>query len=402
MDLNSIKDVFDSVEGRRLIIFLLSAAPLSSVELKDFYRLSLDIFNPTKTRKRPFPDVSNIDLSSINNKEFQDFSRLFENHMDESCKQEFFTNTALYSADRILKKAIESGLVIEVKDFSKKNEPSYYFLNSDISFSLYYNGLNVHPRQDVFLKMIKHRRAIKSRTVSPKKESINERVSLSYDPIEWHERDYLFPISPFLRFLWWFQNHTELMAATIERYNGLLKTQRNGLVFTRKDLPEGWYGQSHLMDKAIKDNIFVQKQFSDVIKPVDPIEHLALGYIEFSFNPSYEQLKCFSNFDRHLSKLGEKSPTELLNDLVQEDYKIDPSKRPILFTSIQYSRFFKEQITFEKKISTKTSSVMELVPNDMIGPYAWMFDHELKKFAEGLRLNSFIFGEWYPELFESD
>lgn len=395
MNLDEVKRIFSSVPGRRLINCLLLVQPITPQELKQFVKLSLEVFNPNGTWKKPFPDVSMIELDAVN----PELGDLIQKGLinAESMPEDLFTNTDLYSKDRILQKALKCGMIIEKKASSTGKGNSYYFLNSDLYFTFDYDGLKLRCSSKSKLKGFSHERVIDTKKRPFKVEKIPERLAIPLKPHELYEQHHFFPIGGFLRFFWWLHNHWPLILKTLQKYHEISVNAKNPGVFTRRDLPKEWRNSSHLISKALDDHIFVEKQFNlDFLFLIDA---LANGGVYIWFNRTYEILRCFSNFEDHLSEMQKKSPMELLEILSSEKYEINPERRRLLFTSILIYHVLGERVTENNKKIIKPFIVLELNSNDKIAASTLGVDSEIKRYCSELRKSPLFLKDWYPDLY---
>ncbi len=383
MDEEAIKKIISSGPGRRLLNCLLLVQPITINEMKQMIKLSLDIFNPTVSMKREFPNVSNIELDEIH----PGFKKEFESHLIDKTKlsKDLFTHADLYDQNRILKKAIASGLVIEKKVNKSNKDISYFFLNSDLYFIPdRKKGIQITNYHKSYLYKYKHERIITNIGHPNKIEHINERIALAIETDKVKEGMHLFPINELLTFLWWMIKHPKLIYKTIEKYKKIILDEMDTRSFTREDLPPDWRSATHLIKMAIKTKLFTENGKKLNLNYM--LKQMAHGEIFFNFCRSYEILRCFDNFDDHLSEMNKKSPMEMLNILTLKKYNIDPAKRPLFFTSIMYSPFeYKKIYKKHDRNIEESHTFTEIISNENIASAILVHDSEIINYCPELK-----------------
>lgn len=207
---------------------------------------------------------------------------------------------------------------------------------------------------------------------------INERISLPRDDIQIrNDKRVSYYLTWLLSFFWWISNHSDLITKTVEKYRKITSDIQNPREFTRKDLPVEWGNASHLKEYALKKHLlFEETRYELMVSPL--LKYVALGKMFFSFARSYEILRCFNNFEDHLRELQSNSPMQMLESLTSETYTINPTKRPLVFTSIisnlEFGPSLKLPHTKNKEIAKNVKKRFkeylnfEVIGNDQIVP----------------------------------
>lgn len=259
-----------------------------------------------------------------------------------------FDTTDIYGKDRMLRKAVDSGLIIEVpiKEGRKKN--SYFFLNSDIVFNINSSGIEIIENKKVYPKLFRHC------TLSPKRNRqtvLNEIIAFRRPGIG-NPSDEFYHIRHSLREiftpLWWMIRHQSLISDTINVYRSRIKHPISRKLIKIDDLPEKWRHQYRYLYKRAIGEVFMTPLRSNESLLLHPYFYFFVAHkVSLSFVPSYSIFKCFSNFEEHIRtvtgyKYGndvkkqayKKTPMDFLKILTSEKYEIIPQKRQRIFTSI--------------------------------------------------------------------
>lgn len=374
-----IKEVLASRLGRRLLSCMLLVQPIAIKELQSFPNLAFELFNPAHsiTEKKDFPNVAKISL-------------------DESYplfKPIFSSNKELYN--RVLKKAIDSELVLRIprKKGGKKNY--YYFINSDLIFHISYDigykgdkGIKIKENDEVFSYTLKHcicnnstgGNTALSEKINAYRKSFVETYGGTFFPI--------YPLNHIFSLFWWSAKQPRLLGDTINVFRsssylsdimrhplkkqkptpssrpsflpsvkkGALPInvnkgknrevqQKHGDPFAlereykphhvrKEDLPQEWHKTSYLYKKAIQEGMFYREKNEISISGL--FATLMSNELYLSFVPSYSIFSCFNNYRKHAKKIisDRITPMGLLEILTSEDYKILPERRSTVFTSI--------------------------------------------------------------------
>ena len=382
IDVEEIKKILVSKPGKRLITCLALLQPLTANELKHFPKLCYEAFKPGEIKTREFPNVANVILDN----KYPKFRELFH-------------NKDFYAPDRVIKKAVKSGLLLEIPVKKRAKKDNYYFLNSDIIFTFKKNGVEISEMTTSFLYRLKHH-VITSRTLCfPKwafdedyekyykakrekreivkkkilSENIQEYISL---PIELSHKAYFKTFRPsslndvFVLF-WWLIKHDELIKDTINTFresgNEKLRIQ---------DLPKTWKSASHLLNYAYHDKVLRKEK--DGIFLGYHFNYLTSQEINLIFSCSYQISKCFSNYDKHAKDIvNNTSPKSLIDILSSENYQINPSRRPLVFSSLLINPTILSGKEREKKIFIDKRNT-QLVKASFCSDIIWDFTVDLE------------------------
>jgi len=352
-----IKEVMVSVAGQRLLACMLLVQPVTAKELRYFLEFWIKFYS--------VKDKSS-NMASINqNQDFSPFNPIVD-------------TTDVYDKDRVLKKAIDCGLIIEVpmKTGWKKN--SYYFLNSDIVFNMSSSGIEITENKEVYPKLFKHH------TFAPKE---NKKTVLK-EYIAFHKSGIGNPSDEFYRIrdsllkeiftlFWWMIRHQSLISDTINVYRTFEPHKHVKIKHVEiDDLPEKWRRYHYLYRKA-KGEVFMNQ-----LRPHDSIllhpwfSFFTRDKMSLSFVPSYSVLECFSNFKKHIGNIIDydemkytykRTPMDLLEILTSEKYEIIPWQRQRVFTSILgYENVDKNTIYVPEDISKKyRRHLLRLIESDI-------------------------------------
>jgi len=374
-----IKEVLASRLGRRLLSCMLLVQPIAIKELQSFPNLAFELFNPAHsiTDRRDFPNVAKIPP----NEGYPLFKPIFS------------SNKELYS--RVLKKAIDSKLVLRIprKKSGKKNY--YYFINSGLIFHISYDighgggkGIKIKENDEVFSYTLNHRVCNSS---TGGNAALSEKINVCRESIVKTYGGTFFPtysLNAVFSLFWWSVKQPMLLQDTINVFrsfsylsdmirrplkkqkptpstrpsflpsvkNGTLPInvkkgknrevqQRRGDPFAlereyktrpvrRENLPQGWRKNRYLYRKAIQEGMFYQEKNEFFLCGL--FYELMTNELYFSFVPSYSIFSCFNNYGKHAKKIisGKITPMGLLETLTSEDYKILPERRSTVFTSI--------------------------------------------------------------------
>jgi hypothetical protein len=348
--------IISSDIGRKLITSMLLVQPITALELKKIVKLCFLIFQRHNTiKERYFPNIRQ------NTSENFQLKRLYSENdlITESCYQtdiekNIFYNSELYGKKKsirglgIVPRAIKCGLIKAVPSKKNKKSRNYYFLNSDIIYNLSKKGVEICINSTPFLYMHKDQFILKSGKDGTKSEKIFERLSLlSEKNIKIRKIDTANSCSLnwILNSIKWWHEHGPLLNET---YSKFIEKQNRNEPFFKKDLPIEWKKRPDLLKYAYRDNVFSRDNLE--LSPGLTLDALMDFKYSIGFCRSYKILRCFSNFEDHLSDLRFYSPMKLLEKLTSEKYTIIPLKRPLIFTSIIAHEKFCGNVIVKKKV----------------------------------------------------
>ena len=271
-----LKDILIGRGFRKLFTCLLIFQPLSPKELKYFlpflywfakYKKFIDIDRViTKTEKK-----FNISIKRL----------------------AIFTDKDLYSSNGIIKKAVNSNLILEIPSKKGEKKNSYYFVNSDLIFKI-----NKASKLEI-IEADKYRNYLH--------EIDNEKiasVTTRYFCLSPHP----FPARAILHSFSWIIKHGDKLEKIWNQ-----KLSKNPF-------------RGNLYKKSIKDGI-IHKDFDGYYKL---FEFFNEENFFVRFSPSYKLLNCFPEIDIDY----EKTPIQNLKEIINGNYEIDPNKRAKKFTSL--------------------------------------------------------------------
>lgn len=271
-----LKDIFIGRGFRKLFTCLLIFQPLSPKELKYFlpflywfakYKKFIDIDRViTKTEKK-----FNISIKRL----------------------AIFTDKDLYSSNGIIKKAVNSNLILEIPSKKGGKQNKYYFVNSDIIFKI-----NRGSKLEI-IKADKYKNNLH--------EIDNEKIA-SITTGSPYASLYPFPAKTILYSFSWIIKHGDKLKKIWNQ-----KLSQNPF-------------KGNLYKKSIKDGI-IQKGFDGYYELFD---FLNTENFFVRFSPSYKLLDCFPEIDIDY----EKTPIQNLRKLMIGNYKINPAKRAKKFISV--------------------------------------------------------------------
>ena len=309
---------------------MLLVQPINNKELKHLPKLAFELFNPnTLIESKKFPNVTKITI----NRKYPQFKPLFD-------------NKELY--ERILPKAVDSGLIKKIPRKKGWKKEYYYFLNPDLLFKISDNGIEITEDSKVIFRRFKHHVL----NYPTGKETIfEENINVHKDDdVPINLNDYitsnLTSIIQIFNLFWWVIKHPSLISETIRVYREYLyhpkkAVHRKRLEWIKKsDLPSTWFNNRYLWEKAKKQDVFHTLGGKRVeLGPLFDI--LPNSELSIYFNPTYKIFNCFSNIEDHLTEifsrdaLFDKKMTimQILELLTSNDYEIISEKRSIVFTS---------------------------------------------------------------------
>lgn len=318
-----IKEILISTTGQRLLACLLLGQPLTAVELQRFPQLSFQMFDPSVPLKKPFPNVATISKKTA---EYPHFNPLFE-------------NKELYGEDRIIRKAMKSGLIISVPSKKDWKKHYYYYLNPDIAFYIDNEGLTITEDSKVIPTTFRHHIVgYQTKQKIALNEVINVHQAIDIGYLSDNKTSLPSSSLPKLFALfWWLIRHPGLISETIDayrsRYYDTKRAMRLATTMKIRDLPSGWRRKRYLLNKALRDGVFYTD--GDRVYLDSWFEYLIDRRLLLYFVPSFALFSCFSNYQKHAKVIARKtSAMELLNVLTSEEYVIVPEKRPTVFTSL--------------------------------------------------------------------
>lgn len=377
-----IKEIIASRPGQRLLACILLLQPVTAEELRLFPNLCLRLFNSFSPDKHKFlSDVAKPTKSNL----FPQFKCIFDN-------KEFS------GKNRTLKKAVKSGLIIKKPAKKGWKIKNYYFLNSDISFEINRNGIQINENKTIFRKIFTHHiRNYKSSKKTIVRERLNFRRPSVLNPSDMITEP-LLTLNQIFRLFWWLTKHHSLISETIEVYDNAIYGSEEKPKYKPikvKDLPPQWRKNRYLFDKAQREQVIIMGNDNNVWLG-QFFDSLIRKKFFLYFVPTYSILKCFSYVGNQKKTSAEffsgekKTSMELLDILTSEDYVIDPGKRPIVFTSLlMYEDFDKDKLRIPSDISEESyKSIMksynsksitwiarntQLAENIMLSPNGSMF-----------------------------
>jgi len=366
-----IKEILVSTTGQRLLACMLLGQPLTGMELQQFPQLSFQLFDPLTPLNKPFPNVATTSKKNI---KYPHFKPLFE-------------NKELYGENRIISKAISSGLIINVPAKKDWGKHWYYYLNPDIGFYIDSKGCSIKKDTTAIPKTIHHRIVdYRSKREIKFDEAIN-----THRAIDKKTSPMPSTIPKLFDLFWWLLRHPDLISMTISLYRSHYydqeKMTKSSVHIQIDDLPSEWRCRRYLLNKGIDDGIFYTDG-NDIY--IDSwfewlVEHKLLLY----FVPSYAIYSCFSNYHEHAKRIaGKTSSTSLLKILTSDDYMIIPEKRPTVFTSLLlYSsldasvkelRFMKRIKSYENVAIARNTQLAEQIIFNPKGPmYPYLNSKEI-------------------------
>ena len=237
-----IKEVLASRLGRRLLSCMLLVQPITAKELQQFPNLAFELFNPAHpiTDRRDFPNVANISL----NESYPLFKPIFS------------SNKELYN--RVLKKAIDSELVLRVprKKGWKKNY--YHFINSDLLFDINaerIETIKIKENKEVFSSTFKHHiRNYLNNGESILHEKLNFRRKIMKETSD--ETIYpIYSLEHIFSLFWWLTKHPKLIRDTIDVFRLSSSLSNKKRIVKREDLPLDWHRLYYLYRKGIQEKV---------------------------------------------------------------------------------------------------------------------------------------------------
>ncbi|HUS99187.1 MAG TPA: hypothetical protein VMY59_02580 [Candidatus Thermoplasmatota archaeon] len=310
-----IKKILVSVPGQRLLACLLLIQPLTAEELRNFFDCLISVFSK---RNR---------ISNMANEKNSLFNPIFD-----------FTD--LYDKDRTLKRAVKSGLIIEVPVKKNWDKTHYYFLNSDLVFNLSSDGLKITNNRIVFPRFFNHhiyyKRSNQTRII---KEYIAFQRPTRIAKVRYST------LKEFSTLCWWLIRHPRLISDTIDIYRhfyyGPITNPKHRKQISIEGLPKKW---KTIFKKADGEVFMRQENPHDSPLLYPWFNTLINNKISLSFTPSYSIFECFSNFKEHAGEIIEynkgletvekRTPMTLLKKLTSEEYEIIPQNRQCIFSSI--------------------------------------------------------------------
>jgi len=304
--------------------------PITAKELQHFPELCFALFKPSHfTIKSNFPNVAEI----ITEKKYPQF------------KPPVSSNKERYG--RVLKKAIDTGLIVKVPLEKGWKNNYFFFINSDLMFEINKDGIKIS--NDKTARCIRFNHGIKefpSNNIIRFTEPINLRKADMQKPKDENTFPVTYPVQIF-RLFWWQTRHAKLISQTADLFyhqlcSGRRWNQIKNVSVTIDDLPSAWHSNSFLFKKALEDHILIRRGDNLDFGPY--FDSLYFYRYNFCFAPSYNILGCFSNYKQHIKNINkynkedrcwyDRTPMELLQILTSEKYEIHPEKRAPVFTSI--------------------------------------------------------------------
>lgn len=325
-----ILEIFSSSTGRRLLMSMLLIQPISARELQQILPLSIAAFGPTSIIGRAFPEIS--DAKKIP-EVIKTLNMIKPSTSAESPDKKVFKNIFgdpdLFGAKSILKKAEDCKLVIGIPKKKGNKKQKFYFLNSDLEFTIQPNGktkivedATCYPGRCPFdeftcglwkdLKRVRRDKKVSIRselvTISGKKEE-----NFTFNT------DLRILINSLFKTIAWSHKHHNKLRELWDlnlKYSGMI--ERGRLKWS-----------TDFFRKAIREKILIK----DIYK-VNTFS-LCQGHlfrVPFRLAGSYHILNSFSNF-RNIGTT-QQSPMEILKAITKKEYVIRPSKRPFIFSSL--------------------------------------------------------------------
>lgn len=318
-----IKTLLTSTTGQRLLSCMLLAQPLTVAELQQFPQLSFQLFDPSAPIRKPFPNVAKTSKKTTG---YPEFNPIFE-------------NKELYDENRIFKRALKSGLLINVPAKKNWKKHCYYFLNPDLAFHIDSKGITISEDRKVKPITFRHN-VIDYET--------KQEITLD-DKINLHKKIYasvfndkimssaLVVLPNLFSLFWWLIRHPDLISKTIDVY-------RSPHYFSKRlgrlerpveisDLPSGWRSEKYLFDKGLQDGVIYTDGNRVYLGSL--FNKLIDQKLLLFFTPSYSIFTCFSNYQKHAKAIVRyTSARDLLKILTSEEYYIVPEKRATVFASL--------------------------------------------------------------------
>jgi hypothetical protein len=355
-DKKEIFKIISSDIGRKLITSMLLVQPITALELKKIVKLCFLIFQGHNSiKERYFPNIRQNTSESFQLKKlYLDNDLITESFYQEDMEKNIYYNSELYGKKNsmrglgILPRAIKCGLIKVVPSEKNKKSRNYYFLNSDIIYNLSKNGVEICINSSPFIYKHRDQLFLKRSKNGAKSEKINERLSLLSEKnikIRKIDTPNSCSLNWILNSIKWWHEHVPLMNET---YSKFIEKENKNEPFYKKDLPAGWKKRPDLLKYAFRDKVFSRDNLE--LSPGSTLDALMNFKYSIGFCRNYEILRCFSNFEEHLSDLRFYSPMKLLEKLTSEKYTIIPSKRPLVFTSIIAYEKFHLNVSLKKKV----------------------------------------------------
>jgi len=319
---DEIKKIITSVAGTRLLTCLSLIQPITSNELKNFPRLCFEIFKPNQSLNNSKRSFLNY-VSNENHRVYPEFPQIF-------------TNTDLYK--RILKQSIDAGLVINIPETENKSRFNYYFLNSDICFTINKKGLHINEDTSISFEKYQYNVIINKTKWKLYQEDVKDYIALSSRQwISERELDHYqgLQINSIPRLLNMFHLAIKDPSFLEELQDVFCKSIYSNYV--KKNAFPSWNPKTrYKIYSAIKNGLLYENPLNNRSVSVT-LQYWGFGDNEFRFCRSYNPLRCLSNFDIDDKDMRKRTPIQCLREVTSDKYKISPEQRPFVFTSLLFN-----------------------------------------------------------------